>query len=469
MEKVLIANRGEIACRVIKSCKTLGIATVAVYSDADKNSLHVEMADETVYIGTSKAIDSYLQADRIVDAALKTGATAIHPGYGFLSENTNFADRVIEAGMKWIGPAPATIREMGDKDRARNIAQKSGVPVLPGSRRYVLGELVGIQEDAELVGYPLLVKSSAGGGGIGMNLVEKKDDLISATSVTQEMAQRTFDDGTIFLERYVKNARHIEVQVFGDGQGKAIHMYERECSIQRRFQKIIEESPAPGLSSELRLEIANCAVNLAASQYYAGAGTVEFVFDDDTNEYFFLEMNTRVQVEHPVTEMVTNTDIVAMQIRLAIGDESLQLDQEAIVHNGAAIECRLYAENPNMMFLPSPGFLEELIFPHCDASIRVDTGFRQGDTITPYYDPMIAKIIVLGKNREEAIEKMSGALQQTKVIGPKCNEKFLLNVMRHSDYRQAKVTTTFVEKNMNELTENIAAKRIAAIRIVEEA
>jgi len=452
MIKVLIANRGEIACRVIRACQALDIPCVAVYSNADKDSMHVQLADEAVYIGPAKASESYLNVERVLEAVFATGATAVHPGYGFLSENTQFAQRIIEAGVQWIGPAPETISEMGDKDRARSIAEAAGVPVLPGSRRFALGELDGIEQEAERVGYPLLVKASAGGGGIGMRLVERAEDLLTTTSTTQEMAQRSFDDGTIFLERYVKNARHIEVQIFGDGKGKVVHLYERECSIQRRFQKVVEESPAPGLSRELRREIAGSAVKLAASQHYAGAGTVEFVFDDDSNHYYFLEMNTRVQVEHPVTEMVTGKDIVAMQIRLACGDDSLVMNQKEIQHLGVSIECRIYAEDPQKMFLPSPGTLTQLVFPALDDTIRVDTGFCQGDKVTPYYDPMIAKVIVWGASREEAIERMASALRQTRIAGPKCNEAFLLNVINHPAYREGRVTTKFIDNNIVDLT-----------------
>ena len=452
MNKILIANRGEIACRIIKSCKKLGIPTVAVYSDADRESMHVELADESVHIGPSKASESYLNSDRVIEVALDKGVTAVHPGYGFLSENTLFANRIMEAGIKWIGPAPETILQMGDKDRARNIASAAGVPVLPGSKRFELGANEGIEDAGKAVGYPLLVKASAGGGGIGMRLVEDPEQLVATALTTQEMAERSFGDGTIFLERYVTHARHIEIQVFGDGQGNAIHLYERECSIQRRFQKVIEESPAPGLSEALREEIASCAVMLTASQNYAGAGTVEFVFDDDTNEYFFLEMNTRIQVEHPVTEMVTGTDLVAMQIRLAIGDETLQLKQSEIHHKGAAIECRIYAEDPERMFLPQPGELVELSFPVEDEHCRVDTGFRSGDKVTAYYDPMIAKLIVSADNRLAAIEKMRESLKALKIDGPNCNEKFLLNIMEHEAYRSGAITTGFIDAHIKELT-----------------
>jgi 3-methylcrotonyl-CoA carboxylase alpha subunit len=452
--KVLIANRGEIACRVIRSCRSLGIATVAVYSDADQESMHVQLADEAIHIGAAKAAESYLDVQKVLQAITVSGATAVHPGYGFLSENTDFARQIMAAGVRWIGPAPDTISEMGDKDRARQLAQSAGVPVLPGSQRFATGELDGIEEAGSEVGYPLLVKASAGGGGIGMRLVESAPQLLDIAASTQSMAERSFGDGTVFLERYVKNARHIEVQVFGDGKGEAIHLYERECSIQRRFQKVVEESPAPGLKETLRRQIAECAVNLARSQNYAGAGTVEFVFDDDSNEYFFLEMNTRVQVEHPVTEMVTHTDIVAMQICLALEDDSLTLDQSQIAHRGAAIECRIYAEDPDKMFLPSPGLLEVLTFPQEGEDVRVDTGVRQGDRVTPYYDPMIAKIIVRAPDRSRAIDAMANALKETRIEGPRCNERFLLNVMNHPQYREGKVTTRFIDDNLQALTRN---------------
>jgi acetyl-CoA carboxylase biotin carboxylase subunit len=450
MNKVLIANRGEIACRIIKSCQKLGIKTVAIYSEADENSLHKALADEAICVGPAKSTESYLNVPAVLKAAKDTGANAIHPGYGFLAENTDFADSIVAQGMKWVGPAPETILLMGDKDRARAIAQKAGVPVLLGSPRFEVGSLENIEEHANKVGYPLLVKASAGGGGIGMKLVLNEQDLLKVAQSTQALALRSFGDGTIFLERYVKQARHIEIQIFGDGKGNAIHLFERDCSIQRRFQKVIEESPAPHLSTELRNEIAISAVNLAKSQNYAGAGTVEFIFDDESKNYYFLEMNTRIQVEHPVTEMVTDMDLVAMQLQLVF-NKDFEVKQEGIKQRGVAIECRLYAENPKKMFLPSPGILTTMTFPEESDSIRIDTGYREGDKVTPYYDPMISKVITWGENRDKAIATMIGALTDTKIEGLFTNLPFLLDILKHGEFQQGNVNTGFIKLHAEEL------------------
>ena len=393
MNKILIANRGEIACRVIRSAQALGARTVAVYSDADRESLHVASADEAVHIGAAKAAESYLNIDALLAAAAATGATAVHPGYGFLAENAGFASRVIEAGLVWVGPTPAQIEAMGDKARARSLAESAGVPIVPGSARFPTGELDGLEAAAEQVGYPLLVKASAGGGGIGMRLVDGPEQLRKTAEATQTMAERSFGDGTVFLERYIPRARHVEIQVFGFGDGRAVHVYERDCSIQRRFQKVIEEAPAPGLPNDVRQRMAEAAARLAASQHYRGAGTVEFIVNAETFEFFFLEMNTRIQVEHPVTECITGLDLVSLQLRLAAGETLDHLTQDSIPLAGHAIECRLYAENPAKMFLPSPGKLARFALPAATEGVRIDTGVREGDTITAYYDPMVAKLI----------------------------------------------------------------------------
>ena len=363
MNRVLIANRGEIACRVIRSCKALGLETVAVYSEADADALHVELADHAQPIGPASARESYLSMDAVLAAARAAQADAVHPGYGFLAENPRFAERVIADGLIWIGPRPKTIEDMGDKERARLLAKAAGVPVLPGSPRFGPHDVSGLEEEAERVGYPLLVKAAAGGGGIGMQRVDGPEKLAGVVDSTQKMAERAFGDGTVYLERLVPKARHVEIQVFGLGNGHAVHLFERECSIQRRFQKIIEESPAPGLTEQTRRRMAQAAAALAAQERYAGAGTVEFVVDAETGEFFFLEMNTRIQVEHPVTEMTTGIDLVDLQIRLARGDDLSGLTQESIAPRGAAIECRLYAENPARMFLPSPGKLATFRLP----------------------------------------------------------------------------------------------------------
>jgi len=451
VKTILVANRGEIACRVIRSARALGARTVAVYSDADRQSLHVELADEAVHIGPSKAADSYLNVDAILAAARATGASAVHPGYGFLAENAAFATRVAAAGLTWIGPTPAQIEAMGDKERARRIAVDAGVPVVPGSDRFPGGQLEGLAEAAAQVGYPLLVKASAGGGGIGMRLVEAEDQLLKTAEATQTMAARSFGDGTVFLERYIPRARHVEIQVFGFGDGRAIHLYERDCSIQRRFQKVVEESPAPGLPDDVRQRMASAAVALARQQRYAGAGTVEFIVDARSFEFYFLEMNTRIQVEHPVTEMITGVDLVALQLKLAGGETLADLDQASIVPRGHAVECRIYAENPAKMFLPSPGKLNRLVLPAASAQVRIDTGVREGDTITAYYDPMIAKLICHGADREAALDAMQAALAASAIDGIAHNIEFLGRIVRHAAFRGGEVFTGFIETYKTDL------------------
>lgn len=454
MNKVLIANRGEIACRIIRTCRRLGIQTVAVYSQADKGSLHTRLADQAIFIGPAKASESYLNIDKVLQAAASCGATAVHPGYGFLAENTDFAQAVIDRAMKWIGPSPQSIRSMADKAHARAIAQQAGVPILPGSRAFERGQFDGLEQAGANIGYPLLIKAAAGGGGIGMKLVQREQDLLATAATTQQMALRSFGDGTIFLEKFVENARHIEIQIFGDGKGDAIHLYERDCSIQRRFQKIIEESPATGLSHEIRLEIANSALSLAKKQDYASAGTLEFIFDQDSAKYYFLEMNTRIQVEHPVTEMVTGVDLIAMQLELAFNGTALA--QNSIRQRGAAIECRLYAENPALKFLPCPGTLTTLSLPAQNHHLRIDTGYQQGDKVSPYYDPMLAKIISWGENREAALAMMTDALQQIKIQGIETNCQFLLDILLHKAFKQGRVSTKFI--TLHEMDLNITSR-----------
>ncbi len=453
MKKILIANRGEIACRVIKSCQSLGIKTVAVYSTADENSLHVALADEAHHIGPAKAAESYLKAETLLDVALRAKVDAVHPGYGFLAENSSFAQLLQDHDIKWIGPSPKSIEDMGDKERARAIAVAAGVPVLPGSKRFATGDTKGIEQAAADVGYPLLVKASAGGGGIGMRLVESSEQLVAVAESTQLMAERSFGDGTIFMERYVPRARHIEIQVFGFGDGRAVHYHERECSIQRRFQKIIEEAPAPGLPETTKQAMAKAAVDLTASQSYSGAGTVEFVVDADTLEFFFLEMNTRIQVEHPVTEMTTNSDLVAMQVRHALGEDLSHITQATIVQSGHAIESRIYAEDPAKMFMPCPGDISEFNAFELDGdpNVRFDTGVRAGDKITAYYDPMVAKLICYGKDRNEAISRSTEALSSTRLEGITHNIDFLINTINHPEFIEMALFTGFVDKNKAEL------------------
>lgn len=442
-DKLLIANRGEIACRIIRSAKKLGIPTVAVYSEADAEAAHVQMADEAVAIGPAPARESYLRIEGILDAARQTGATAIHPGYGFLSESAEFAQAVMDAGLAWVGPSPRSITDMGDKERARKIAKAAGVPVLPGSSRYYPGDTSGLEQAGEDIGYPLLVKAAGGGGGIGMRAVEKPEDLLAVVGATQSMADKAFGNAGIYLERLVRNARHIEVQVFGFGDGSAVHLYDRECSIQRRFQKILEEAPAPNLPDAVRETLRTSAVALSRSQNYSGAGTVEFIYDCDRQEAYFLEMNTRIQVEHPATEAVTGIDIVEWQIRHALGSLPAPRQEDIPLH-GHAVEVRLYAERPEKNFLPSPGVIKELVWPEAGDGLRIDTGVRAGDRITPFYDPMIAKLIAHGAGRQKAIERLARAIDALVLEGPGTNARFLGELLRDERYLACEVSTDFV-------------------------
>lgn len=448
--KILIANRGEIARRVIRSCNKLGLRSVAVYSEADAELPFVEEADEAVAIGSASPRESYLKTGKILQVLNDTGADAVHPGYGFFSESASFAEAVTSAGAVWIGPSPDTIRDMGDKQRAREIAVAASVPVVPGSPRFAEGEIDGVEEAAETVGYPLLVKASAGGGGIGMKLVEQAEDLLKTVESTQSMAAKAFGDGAVFMERYIPLARHVEMQVFGFGDGTGLHVYERDCSLQRRYQKMIEESPAPGLTEKTREAMQAAALSLVQHTRYAGAGTIEFLVDAKTQEFFFLEMNTRIQVEHPVTEMVTGLDLVAMQIELARGTLNRPAQQDIFV-DGASIECRLYAENPNRMFMPSPGPLNKLRFPPVSEHLRIDSAYREGNTVTPFYDPMIAKIVVKGANRTEAIKRAIAALEATSINGIKTNRAFMIACLRDADFAAGNVHTAFIDEKKDEL------------------
>ncbi len=444
MKKVLVANRGEIARRVFRSCRAWGLATVAVYSEADANAAHVADADEAVHIGPAPARESYLKADAVIAAARATGADAVHPGYGFLAENAAFAQAVQEAGLTWIGPAPDTIRDMGDKERAREIARRAGVPVVPGSARFGV-DAQGWPAAADAVGYPLLVKAAAGGGGIGMRRVDGPDGLAPVVAATRSMAARAFGDGTIYFERYVPRARHVEVQVFGFGDGRAVHLFERDCSLQRRFQKVIEESPAPGLPDRVRAAMAEAAVKLCAATRYAGAGTVEFILDVATGDFFFLEMNTRLQVEHPVNEMVTGLDLVGLQLDFAAGSLA-PLAQEDVATQGHAIECRLYAEDPVRNFLPSPGLISNYAPPPAAPWLRIDAAYGAGDTITPFYDPLIAKVIVHGATRDEARTRAIAALEGFTLEGPANNRAFLIACLADDAFAAGEVDTGFIDR-----------------------
>jgi 3-methylcrotonyl-CoA carboxylase alpha subunit len=432
MKKLLIANRGEIAVRIARAARALGIGTVAVHSEV-----------EAVAVGPSKAAESYLKVEALLAAAAQTGADAVHPGYGFLAENAAFAQAVEAAGMIFVGPTPAQIAMMGDKAQARDAAARADVPVLPASARLAPGDLDGLEEAAAKVGFPLLVKAVAGGGGIGMRLVSKSADLRAAVDSLQSMAARAFGDGTAYLERYVAAARHVEVQVFGLGDGRAFHLFERECSVQRRFQKILEESPSPGISEKTRQAMFTAAQALTAAVSYRSAGTIEFVVDDETGDFYFLEMNTRIQVEHPVTEMVANRDLVQLQLQLAQGEDCAP-SLESLVSHGHAIECRLCAENPDKMFLPSPGKITRLGLPET-TGLRIDIGVREGDTVSAFYDSLLAKIIVHAPDRAQAIAAMRAALAGIVIEGITTNLGFLIRLLEHPAFIDGQTLTGFIE------------------------
>jgi 3-methylcrotonyl-CoA carboxylase alpha subunit len=450
--KILIANRGEIACRVIRTARRMGIATVAVYSDADANVLHVAMADEARHIGPPPARESYLNIGAIIDAARQSGAEAIHPGYGFLSENVNFAEACAKAGIVFIGPPADAIRAMGSKAAAKALMEANGVPVVPGYHGDAQ-DAAALAAEAERIGYPVLIKASAGGGGRGMRIVTRADEFARALIGAKREAAGAFGDDRILLERYLERPRHIEVQVFGDAHGNIVHLWERDCSIQRRHQKIVEEAPAPGLGKKERNMLGEMAVAAARAVGYVGAGTVEFIAEftagHDAKHLYFMEMNTRLQVEHPVTEAITGLDLVDWQLRVAAG-ESLPLRQDAIALKGHAIEVRLYAENPERGFLPATGTLHGLHFPEADLA-RVDTGVREGDAVTPFYDPMIAKIVAWGEDRAIARARLQRALADTAILGVTTNLAFLHRVIAAPDFAAGAVDTGFIERHHDAL------------------
>jgi acetyl-CoA carboxylase biotin carboxylase subunit len=440
--KILIANRGEIAVRVIRACHELGITAVAVCSETDRDALHVRMADEAVTIGPPPAYESYLNAERILDAARRTGAQAIHPGYGFLSENAEFAQAVQEAGIVFIGPPPEAIQAMGDKAQARERMQGSGVPVVPGYQ--------GSEDEAALaqaasgLGFPVLVKAAAGGGGKGMRVVWKAEEFKDSVAAARREALHAFGDSRMILERYIPQAHHVEIQVLGDGHGNLVHLFERECSVQRRHQKVIEETPSPLLEDALRSEMGAAALLAAREIGYQNAGTVEFIVNPVTREFYFLEMNTRLQVEHPVTELVTGLDLVHWQIRISAG-EPLAFTQADVQQHGHAIQCRLYAEDPANGFLPATGPVLRFVEPE-GPGIRVDSGITSGDEITIHYDPLIAKVIVYAEDRPSAIRRMQSALREAVLLGVKTNWQFLQDVLSHPDFKAGLAYTTWVEE-----------------------
>ena len=442
---VLIANRGEIACRVIRTCQKLGIEAIAVYSDADEKSLHVQMADRAVHIGDAPAADSYLNISSIIKAARKVKAEAIHPGYGFLSENPSFVEAVEKAGMVFIGPSADLIAKMGDKVMARSIAKEAGVPVIPGTQETVE------DADAEIVareiGFPLMIKAADGGGGMGIRIVREPSQLAEAIERARAQAQGAFGSSRVYIERRVENASHVEVQIFGDTHGNAIHLFERDCSVQRRNQKVIEETPCAKLTPEVKAALLESAVRLVRRIGYTNAGTIEYLLDGDGRNFYFLEMNTRLQVEHPITEMTTGLDLVELQLRVAAG-EPLGIEQADITQSGAAIEARIYPEDPVMM-LPTVGTVARLSEPSGDG-VRVDSALYDGYEVSPYYEPMMAKLIVHGRDRETAIAKMLDALDDYAIEGLVVNIPVVQRVLKHRDFRGAKFDNGFLERLLEE-------------------
>jgi acetyl-CoA carboxylase biotin carboxylase subunit len=450
-KRVLIANRGEIAVRVIRACRELGVETVAVYSDADRSALHVQYADYAVHIGPSPSAESYLVIPKIIDAAKKTGAEAIHPGYGFLSERAPFARACKDAGIVFIGPTPDAIERMGDKVTARQIMQQAKVPVVPGTD--VLGSEDEVLKAAEQIGFPVMFKASAGGGGKGMRLVHSRDEVVSALRGVRSEAKSSFGDDRMYMEKFVEKPRHVEVQVLGDTHGNIIHLYERECSLQRRHQKVIEESPSMAITDAIREQMGQVAVAAAKAVNYVGAGTIEFLVDAQQN-FYFLEMNTRIQVEHPVTELVTGVDLVKAQIEIAAG-ERLTLQQKDIQQRGWAVECRIYAEDPAREFFPSPGKIEILRVPGGNG-IRDDSGVYEGWDVPIFYDPMISKLCAYGRTRSEAIQRMLRALQEYTVEGIVTNIPFHRWALQHPRFTAGDIDTGFIEKEFHGLPEEDA-------------
>ena len=451
-KSVLIANRGEIACRIARTARQLGLRTIAVYSEPDARALHVRLCDEAHAIGGSTAAQSYLSIDKLIATAKAAQAECIHPGYGFLSENADFAQACVDAGIIFVGPPAQAIRAMGLKDRAKALMEKAGVPIVPGYHGE-LQEPKFLKQKAYEIGYPVLIKAVAGGGGKGMRRVERHADFVSALEAAQREANAAFGDGRILLEKYVASPRHIELQIFADQHGNTIHLNERDCSLQRRHQKVIEEAPAPGMSSGLRTAMGTAAVAAAKAAGYVGAGTIEFIADGTNGlkpgGFWFMEMNTRLQVEHPVTEAVTGLDLVAWQFRIAAG-EKLPLAQHQVRLDGHAVEARLYAEDPERDFLPSTGRLIALQFPKADR-VRIDSGVETGSEVTPFYDPMIAKLIAHGKTREDALDRLADALDQTIVIGPRSNAGFLAALCRAPGFRKGEFDTGFIDRNLTQL------------------
>lgn len=444
IKKLLIANRGEIAVRIIRACREMGIESVAVYSEADREALHVQLADEAYCIGPTASKDSYLNFTNIISVATLTGCDAIHPGYGFLAENADFAELCRECNIIFVGPTPEAITKMGTKDIARETMREAGVPIVPGSQ----GIIHDVDEAVELareIGYPVIIKATAGGGGKGIRVAKNEQELISGINITQQEALTAFGNPGVYIEKYIEDFRHVEIQILADSYGNTIHLGERDCSIQRRLQKLLEESPSPALDGEMRAEMGSAAVKAARAVAYTGAGTIEFIYDYRNRKYYFMEMNTRIQVEHPVTEAVTGIDLVKEQIKVASG-EKLSLSQEDVTFNGWAIECRINAENPEKKFMPSPGKIH-MYLPPGGLGVRVDSAAYPGYTIPPYYDSMIAKVIVYGANRDEAIAKMKRALSEFIVEGVHTTIPFHLKLLDNEKFVSGQFNTKFLELN----------------------
>jgi acetyl-CoA carboxylase biotin carboxylase subunit len=460
IKKILVANRGEIALRVMRTIREMGLKSVAVYSEADRLSPHVRFADEAVCIGPPPSNQSYLVIDKLIEVCKKTGADAIHPGYGFLSENATFSRKIEEAGLIFIGPSPFSIEVMGSKLAAKNMAKENNIPLVPGTEEPIT-DVEKAMSRADEIGYPVLIKASAGGGGKGMRIVEKRDEFVSQMERATSEAKSAFGDGSVFIEKYITSPRHIEIQILGDTHGNIVYLFERECSVQRRHQKVVEEAPSSVLTPEIRKAMGQCAVNIAKACGYYGAGTVEFILDEKKN-FYFLEMNTRLQVEHPVTEMITGIDLVRQQIRIASG-QKLAFSQEDLSFKGHSMEIRVYAEDPKNNFLPDTGALKTYIRP-MGPGVRVDDGFEQGMPIPIYYDPMISKLITYAETREQAIDKMIRAIEEYKISGVETTLDFCKFVMQHPAFRSGDFDTNFINRYYTpEIIENKLTEKEAQI------
>ena len=464
-DKILIANRGEIAVRIIATCREMGIKTVAVYSEVDKDSLHVLEADQAVCLGSAEPSESYLNMDKLIAACRKTGAQAIHPGYGFLAENAGFAERCKKEDIVFIGPSPQAIEDLGDKTVARRIMSKSGVPIIPGMMQPETNPNV-LSKEAEKIGYPVLIKAAAGGGGKGMRIVRNKNDFLESCDAASREAKNAFGNGAIYLEKYIEKPRHVEFQILADSFGNVIHLLERECSIQRRHQKIIEETPSTALTPKLREEMGKAAVAAAKAAGYVNAGTVEFILDED-GKFYFLEVNTRLQVEHPVTEMITGIDLVRQQLEIAAGGR-LNIKQSDVAGRGHAIECRIYAENPLEAFMPSPGKIHFVREPR-GPGIRNDCGVYSGFTVPMEYDPILAKLIVYAETRKDCISRMIRALNEYVILGVMTPIPFLVDILKTQAFRDGETYTDFIDKHFAHWSPDLSGKDLAAVAFIVDA